>query len=88
MPDENRDYEQCPFCDRVFLVEYGGMVRAISRPGWSPIQQHIQDDHHKVRLRKGSNYKWIDASAISGNPPRLVRSAGVTRPRTKGRGTR
>jgi hypothetical protein len=60
------DYEQCPFCDRIFEVPLAGRSLIdldTARPA-SSLDRHIRMDHDKVRLRKGSNYKWVDAGEM------------------------
>jgi hypothetical protein len=53
------DYVECPFCERVFPAEvYHSMMHT------HPLEDHIRDDHHKVKLRKGSNYRWVDKKEI------------------------
>jgi hypothetical protein len=29
-----------------------------------PLERHLREEHHKVRLRKGSNYKWVDEAEV------------------------
>ncbi len=50
------DYVECPFCDRIFETEsYHGLVHG------NPLEAHIRTDHAMVKVRKGSNYRWISA---------------------------
>lgn len=55
---EPTEFEQCPFCDKLFEVP---LIRPLSLAD-RPIDKHIKEVHNKVRVRKGSNYKWIDRS--------------------------
>ena len=57
IPTEPTEFEQCPFCDTLFAIEPGVRIGSDR-----PIEHHIKVVHHKVRVRKGSNYKWIDRS--------------------------
>ncbi|HEV2450219.1 MAG TPA: hypothetical protein VGU43_07440 [Thermoplasmata archaeon] len=50
------DYEQCPFCESVFQID--------GKPRNVPLEDHIRADHRKVKLRKGSNYRWVDAAEM------------------------
>jgi hypothetical protein len=53
------DYEECPFCDRIFeTVAFPGLARE------RPIEEHIRSDHHMVRVRKGSNYRWVSEDEV------------------------
>jgi hypothetical protein len=59
------DYVQCQVCDRVFkvgdpLVSLSGSDRAMME-----LEAHIRSDHHMVKVRKGSNYKWVDAAQMA-----------------------
>jgi hypothetical protein len=29
------------------------------------LEAHIRSDHHMVKVRKGSNYKWVDAAQMA-----------------------
>jgi hypothetical protein len=49
------DYQECPFCDRIFEVP-----QIIKWTQKTPLEEHIEADHHKLKVRKGSNYKWMD----------------------------
>lgn len=53
------DYVQCPFCDRVFPEP-----QARKASGETPLEEHTVRFHHKVRVRKGSNYRWMDESEV------------------------
>jgi len=59
------DYLQCPVCDRVFkvgdpLVRMSGSERTMME-----LEAHIRTDHHMVKVRKGSNYRWVDAAEMA-----------------------
>jgi hypothetical protein len=62
------DYVECPFCDRIYPADsYRGLVHA------HPLDAHIREDHGKVKLRKGSNYRWVDRAEVLARlavPPR------------------
>lgn len=66
------NYVECPFCERIFEDRYttddgrrSSPPRAsIREPANDRLSHHIEQDHHKVRVRKGSNYKWVDAREI------------------------
>ncbi len=49
------NYVECPFCDRIFEDHFNGEP---------PLRRHIEEDHHKVRVRKGSNYRWVDVKEV------------------------
>ena len=53
-------YEQCPYCDKIFDVS--GLILA-----WedTQLEKHIKDVHKKVKVRRGTNYKWMDMSEVS-----------------------
>jgi hypothetical protein len=54
------DYEECPFCDRIFETDvYTGMVHD------HPLEDHIRTAHDKLKVRKGSNYRWVDKAEIA-----------------------
>jgi hypothetical protein len=54
------DYEECPFCDRIFEADvYTSMVHQ------HPLEDHIRAEHDKVKVRKGSNYRWADKSEVA-----------------------
>lgn len=57
---EKTEYTECPFCDRLFEKPLLERVRL----GDSPLEAHIKKDHHKVRIWKGRNAKWIDVSEV------------------------
>jgi hypothetical protein len=53
------DYVECPFCDRIFVAEaFHSLMHG------HPLEDHIRDDHDKVKLRKGSNYRWVDRKEV------------------------
>ncbi len=53
------DFEECPFCDRIFeAVSFKGLVRE------RPVEAHIRHDHHMVKVRKGSNYRWVPEAEV------------------------
>jgi hypothetical protein len=62
--EENEDigeYEQCPFCElyfEVFRTEAGDLAT---------LNDHIKKSHDKVRVRKGSNYRWVDRNEVVKN---------------------
>ena len=49
------EYVQCPFCDALFKEP-----QARKPSGYTQLEEHVMAMHHKVRVRKGSNYRWID----------------------------
>ena len=56
------EYEQCPFCDRLFEVP---TVYVATDPYQGhELYKHIEKEHRKVRVRKGSNYKWMDVAEV------------------------
>jgi hypothetical protein len=67
-PEAMPDYEQCQFCERIFQVSSAThespTLLELAPVRISPLDRHIREDHHKVRLRKGSNYKWVDAAEV------------------------
>ncbi len=53
------DYAECPFCGRIFPAEtFHGMMHL------HPLDDHIRSEHDKVKLRKGTNYRWVDRVEI------------------------
>jgi len=58
------DYEQCPFCDRVFKAQKEFVFTPSKGLTLSALEVHIRSDHQKVKLRKGSNYRWVDESDL------------------------
>lgn len=53
------DYTECPFCDRIFAVdEFPGLVHS------HPLDDHIRSVHHMVKVRKGSNYRWLPEEEV------------------------
>ncbi len=53
------DYVQCPFCDRLFRGPH-----AKRASGERPLEERVMSAHHKVRVRKRSNYRWMDESEV------------------------
>ncbi len=53
------EYDECPFCDRLFVRPRHFMA------GDTPMEAHIREDHGKVKVWKGRNAKWVDASEIA-----------------------
>lgn len=68
------DYEQCPICDRVYEVEEVRFRAKGRELDPTDLEAHIRNDHHMVKLRKGSNYKWVDAAEMA----RLAREGART----------
>jgi hypothetical protein len=65
-PIRMSDYVECPFCDRIFEADtYPALVHE------HPLEDHIRIAHDKVRVRKGSNYRWVDKTEVES---RLERS--------------
>jgi hypothetical protein len=53
------DYEECPICDRLFETDsYVGMVHT------RPVEEHIRSVHRMVKVRRGSNYRWIPEAEV------------------------
>jgi hypothetical protein len=52
------EYEECQFCGALYEVANfdGNSV--------SMLNDHIKTTHNKVRVRKGSNYRWIDREEV------------------------
>ena len=50
---------QCLFCDRLFREP-----QAKRASGETPLEERVMSAHHKVRVRKGSNYRWMDESEV------------------------
>jgi hypothetical protein len=67
------DYEECPFCDLVIEVSPKNVPKSLIGELRHPsmLEDHIRRHHHKVLVRKGSNYRWEDAAEME-------RRAGVT----------
>lgn len=80
-PKDPPDYEQCPVCDRVFIVEDLRFRPKGREFDPTELESHIRNDHHMVKLRKGSNYKWVDAAEMA----RLVKEGGKVQSKGKGR---
>ena len=58
------EYAQCPFCDKIFAP---GMVLVNKVTGdrtGDEMDEHIVKVHDKVRVRKGTNYKWMDRAEV------------------------
>ncbi len=56
------DYVECPFCVLIFEDPGENWVHQMGEK--KPLDRHIEQDHHKVRVRKGSNYRWVDAKEV------------------------
>ncbi len=54
------DYIECPFCPLIFEDPFAWPT---FKP--KPLDAHIMSDHHKVRVRKGSNYRWVDRDEVA-----------------------
>ena len=72
---EEPDYLQCPVCDRVFKVGEPLVRMSGAEVTMGELEEHIRADHHMVKVRKGSNYRWADAAEMAelakqGAPPR------------------
>jgi hypothetical protein len=53
------EYEECPICDRLFEADaYNGLVHT------RPVEAHIRTVHHMVKVRRGSNYRWIPETEV------------------------
>lgn len=53
------DYMECPFCDRIFSSDaYPALVHT------HPLEDHIRSEHRMVKVRKGSNYRWLSQQEI------------------------
>jgi hypothetical protein len=64
------DYVECPFCERIFEADaYPGLVHQ------HPLDAHIRTEHRMVKVRKGSNYRWVPEDEVKarlsagGSPP-------------------
>ncbi len=53
------NYVECPFCPLLFPEP-----QMTGPDGTTPLVRHVAQDHHKVRVRKGSNYRWVDEREI------------------------
>lgn len=80
-PKDPPDYEQCPVCDRVFVVEDLRFRPKGRELDPTELEAHIRGDHNMVKLRKGSNYRWVDAAEMA----RLVKEGGKIRSMSKAR---
>lgn len=50
------EYAQCQFYDALFREP-----QARTPSGYTQqVEEHVMPTHHKVRVRKGSNYRWMD----------------------------
>jgi hypothetical protein len=61
-------YEECPFCDRVFIDRsyVGNGLRRISlEDGLAEMYDRIRTDHNKVWVRKGKHGRWVDIRSIN-----------------------
>ncbi len=71
------DYVQCPFCDKLFKEP-----QARKTSGETPLEEHVMSAHHKVRVRKGSNYRWMDEAEarkkVAGETIAPVKRGGKT----------
>jgi hypothetical protein len=56
--DEDMEYRQCPYCDKLFEQPTG--LRFVRIGAMSPFDEHIESVHKKVKVWKGRNAKWID----------------------------
>jgi hypothetical protein len=53
------DYVECPFCDYIFEEDsYHGLVHQ------QPLDDHIRVTHAMVKVRKGSNYRWLPRDQV------------------------
>ena len=59
---ETPEYEQCPFCDKIF--EVAAIQFVTLSPYRTTLEKHIVEQHKKVKVRKGSNYKWMDEAEV------------------------
>jgi len=59
------DYLQCPVCDKVFKVGEPLVEMSGSEVTMVTLESHIREDHHMVKVRKGSNYRWADANEMA-----------------------
>lgn len=80
-PKDPPDYEQCPVCDRVFEVEDLRLRAKGQELDVTELEHHIRTDHRMVKLRKGSNYKWVDAAEMA----KLVRDGTSTSVKARSR---
>lgn len=64
-PKDPPDYEQCPICDRVFEVEDVSLRTKGHELDMTELEYHIRTVHRMVKLRRGSNYKWVDAAEMA-----------------------
>jgi hypothetical protein len=59
------DYEECPFCDLVIEIPSKPRSALGESRHASMLEEHIRRHHHKVQVRKGSNYRWEDAAEMA-----------------------
>ena len=59
---ETPEYEQCQFCNKMFEVPFA--VWMTLSPYRTALEKHIVEQHKKVKVRKGSNYKWMDETEV------------------------
>lgn len=57
-------YEQCPFCDRIFVEGIILRNRVTGETSGNDLEEHISTEHNKVKVRKGTNYKWMDLEEV------------------------
>ena len=62
------DYVQCPFCEALFREP-----QARKPSGYTQLEEHVMAMHRKVRVRKGSNYRWMDEAEVK---KMVVRGSG------------
>ena len=53
--DEDMEYRQCPYCDKLFEIPTWTMIGLPSL-----FDLHIQSVHKKVKVWKGRKAQWID----------------------------
>ncbi len=58
-PGGQVEYDQCPFCDALLVHE---IYRWADRD--TKLEKHIKEVHKKVKVRRGNNYKWMDAADV------------------------
>lgn len=70
------EYAQCPSCSALFKEP-----QARKPSGHTQLEEHVMAMHRKVRVRKGSNYRWMDEE----DAKRMAVREG-TEPMKRGRG--
>jgi hypothetical protein len=71
------DYVECPFCEVIFEEDaYPGLVHT------RPLDEHIRAVHHRMKIRKGSNYRWVTEEEVR---ERLVTNDGGRKPNPRPR---